>query len=325
MSSTRTDTTVLRGPAAIFFNGAVLYAGDKVEMKTTLETFQIPTAHAGPLGQRVKQIKHEITFKPVGTATAAALAALLPHTGCQPGSSAMPTTPQTVTIWPFNGKQKVQYENGFVSKMPDVLFSAVAPLFSGSCTLECIGKDNAAWSAVDKQLTLSATAAFTDTSFSLADVKTIPYTAALGSLSAPWAALRTRKGIKVGFTVPLDYESFNTDAEGIIDVLYKEGAKLSVKFEPIGVSVSDLLALLRLQGTGAGRGMEISDLCQDLAIDGGVGNPQSTLNSLQLLTAPAQFKNDLDRIPELEFVSTRTLATGGVALRDLFSIGIHTA
>ena len=324
MSSTRTDTTVLRGACAIFFNGAVLYSADKVEVKTTIETFQIPTSHAGPLGQRVKQIKHEISFKPVGAVTATALAALFPHTSCTPGASAMPATPQTVTIWPMNGKEKVQYENGFVSKMPDLLFSAVAPLFE-TVTIECIGKDNAAWSAADKQLTLSATAAFTDTSFSLAEVKTVPYAAALGALSAPWAAIKTRKGFKISSNVPLDEDTFNTDAEGIVDVLYKEGAKLNVKFDPIGVSVSDLHALLRLQGTGAERGMEIADLVHDLAIDGGVGNVQATFENLQLLTAPSQFKADLDRVPELDFVSTRTLATGGAALQDLFSIGIHAA
>jgi hypothetical protein len=324
MASTRTDTTVIRGPCAIFFNSAVLYAADKVDVKTTIETFQIPTAHAGPLGQRVKQIRHEISFTPAGAVTAGALTALFPHTSATPGASAMPATAQNVIIWPLNGKEKVQYENGFVSKMPDLLFSAVAPLY-GPCTITCIGKDNTAWSDAAKQLTLSATAAFTDTSFSLTEIQTVPYAAAFATLSAPWAAIKTKKGFKVSFNVPLDEDTFNTDAEGIIDVLYKDGASLNVKFEPIGVSVTDLHALLRLQGTGAARGMEVQDLVKALTIDGGVGFVTATFNNLQLLTAPSQFKTDTDRVPELDFVATRKLATGGVTLDALFSIGIHAA
>jgi hypothetical protein len=318
----RTDARILRGPAIVTFNGVTFWVKDEIKINTRYDLFEIVVSGLGTLDKRVQQIVTEITFTPAGeiegTTPASVFEVLYPHTACRPGASAMPSTDKSVVVWPINGKEKLTYSSGFVSKMPDLLLSAVKTVM-GQVTLTCIGTDNQAWSNAAHLFSL-ADAAFTDTSLTLASILTVPYSAALGALSDPWASIQTKDGWTLSFDVGIEPEG--VDDTGLFDWLYNGNASVSVKCKPIGIKVADLHGLMKLQGAGVARGMSILDKAQTLVITGGASNPKATIYGCTLQTAQHAYAIG-DRVPDLEFRTLRTLNAG--ALVDLFKLEVNAA
>jgi hypothetical protein len=318
----RTDATILRGPAIVTFNGVTFWIKDEIKIATRYDLFDIVVSGRGKLDERIQQIITEITFTPAGeiegTTPASVFEVLYPHTACTPGASAMPSTDKSVVVWPLNGKEKLTYSSGFVSKMPDILLSSVKTVM-GQVTLTCIGTDNQAWSNASHLFAL-ADAAFTDTSLTLANILTVPYSAALGALSAPWNAIQTKDGWVLSFDVGLDPQI--VDDIGIFDWIYNGNASVSAKCKPIGIKVADLHGLMKLQGTGVARGVSILDKAQTLVITGGASNPKATIYGCTLQAAQHAYAIG-DRVPDLEFKTLRTLNAG--ALVDLFKLEVNAA
>lgn len=316
MPISRTDSSIIRGPAIITFNSVTLYAKEDIKVRTRLDLFDIPASGYGAIDQRIKQVITEITFTPHGEVTSGILGVLFPHTAATTGASAMPATDKDLVIHPYNGKEKVTYKNAFVSKMPDLSLGATKTAF-GQVTFTAIGTNNAAWS-VSEHFAAIADAAFTDTGLSASGVKVVPYTAVLGALSAPWNSIKTKSGWTISFDVGID--PYEEDSVGIMDHIYNGQAKLSAKCNPIGIKVADLHALMAtFQGNGAARGASATGNKADLVISGGSGNLTTTLKNMILSDAPHRYGTG-DRVDELELVSVRGLTTG--AFDALFSIGI---
>lgn len=318
----RTDTSILRGPAIVIFNGVTFWTRDAIKVVTKYDTFAVAVAGLGTVDERVKQIITEITFTPAGeiegTTPASVFEVLYPHTKCTPGASAMPATDKSVVIWPLNSKEKLTYSSGFVSKMPPLTLSSVKTVL-GQVTLTCIGTEQQAWSNAAHLYTL-ADATFTDTSLTLASIVTVPYTAALGALSAPWASIQTKDGWSIDFNVPLTPQE--VDDIGIFDWTYGDESGFTVKCKPRGIKVADLHGLMKLQGAGVARGMSILDKAQTLVITGGASNPKWTGYGCLIKQAPHQYDKD-DRVQDLEFNSIRTLTSA--ALNDLFKLEVNAA
>lgn len=315
MSVIDRTTTVYRGRAIVTYDGVTLYSASPVQVKTRTELFDIPVAGIGVIDRKIKQVITEVTLTPHGEITAGILSKLFPHTSATPGSSALPATDKSLVVWPANGKEKLTYTNAFVSKMPDLMLSAVKTAL-GQVTFTAIGTKAEAWSAANHFVTL-ADDAFTDTGVAATGVKTVPYSATLGALSAPWNDIKTKSGWTVSFDVGLDAQE--EDSIGIFDYLYNGQAKISCKCNPIGLKVTDLHGLKLLQSTGAARGASGTGLKQALTITGGSGNPILVVNNCILEEAGHQYDTG-DRVNELELVTVRGLTTG--ALDALFSIGL---
>jgi hypothetical protein len=318
MTLSRTDTTLRRGPALVTYDSQTFYAAGGITARTRYDLFGIAADGFGVVDRRVSQVLTEVTFTPSGVISAGVLGKLFPHTQCNPGVSAMPATDKTLIIHPLNGKDKLTYTSAFVSKMPDLSLSAVKPAF-GAVTFLCVGGNNEAWSAAT-HLVAVADAAFTDTSLTAASHKTVPYTAALGALSAPWNAIHTRDGWNLSFDVPVEPDV--VDDTGIYDYLYTGAAVVRAKCKPIGLTVGDLHGLMLLQNTGMVRGVSIASLKQALVITGASGGVVATLNNVVIEAAPHQYKDLAHRVEELEFVGMRSLTTG--ALDALFTLSVAT-
>lgn len=316
MPISRTDSSIIRGPAIITFNSVTLYAKDDIKVKTRLDLFDIAASGYGAIDQRIKQVITEITFTPHGEVSSGILGVLFPHTAATTGASAMPATDKDLVIHPYNGKEKVTYKNAFVSKMPDLSLGATKTAF-GQVTFTAIGVNNAAWS-VAEHFAAIADAAFTDTGLSATGVKVVPYTAVLGALGAPWNGIKTKSGWSITFDVGI--EPYEEDSVGIMDHIYNGQAKISAKCNPIGIKVADLHTLMAtFQGIGAARGASATGNKADLVISGGSGNPTTTLKNMILTAAPHRYGTG-DRVEELELVSVRGLTTG--VFDALFSIGM---
>jgi len=312
----RTDTTILRGPATVTYNASVFYSAGPIQVRTYYVTFDIASSAKGNIDRRVSDILTEISFTPVGNVSATDLGNLFPHTACALGGTAVPASDRTLIVWPINGKEKITYNNAFVSKMPDLVLSATKAPY-GAVTFTAFGTNNEAWSAATHRFTYAATGAFSDTSLSATGVKTVPYTAALGALSAPWNGIQTMDGWTISFDIGM--EPSVTDDQGIFDYLYTDRAQITVRCKPVGISVADLHGLMILQDTGAARGMSILSKKQALVIAGSAGAITCTVNNMLVENAPHVY-HIRDRVEDLTFVSTRNLTTG--ALDALFTVGV---
>lgn len=308
--------SIIRGPAIVQMGGQSFYTKDDISVNLSVETFVIPCSIGGEVDERILDVMNEITFTPVGAWTTAQLAILFPYTNPIIGASIYGDTDVPVTIWPLNGKEKIVYTAGAIVKMPSIILSASkTPL--GSMTIRCIGKNNAAWSAADKRFAITATAAFEDSTFAVSAIPTIPYTLVLAGGAAPWNAIKTQDGITVDFS--LTTEPVPVDDEGKVDESIK-GLKISAKFIPVGITLTQLMAKFSVQDTGFARGISLNSRAANMTISGpAAGNPLVVLNSMALKTTAQSYSDSASklRIGEIEFISTRPNGTGA-----MFSVGV---
>jgi hypothetical protein len=300
-------TTILSGPAIVQMGAATFYTKDDIKVVTHFEQIEVNTAAYGAVGTRVKDIKTEITFTPTEWESAG-LGVLYPHTNPVAGTSMFTGTDVPVTIHPMNGLEKMVYNAGAVTKMPDLNFSAINPNPFGACTITCISSNNIAWATANSRYTLTGTSAFSDTSFLVTNMKTVVYTVAVGT--TPWDAVKTKDGVRVSFS--LETTPVETDDDGLVDLLVK-GVKVSVKFAPVGLTLAQVLTKLNVQGSGVVRGMEGSTGAVDLTITGaGTGSPLVTIENAVLVGAGQTYGYGNLRHDEIEFIATRPTGSGAL-------------
>lgn len=314
----RTDASIYRGPAFVAYDSQTYYFKGGLKAEPKQEIFTIQSDARGVIDRRLKQTLWEVTGVPTGVLSAGILTSLLPHTQCNPGASAMPATDKSLVIWPLNSKEKLTLNNAFVYKQPALSLGSTKTAL-GAITWYAIGTNNEAWSATNHIYTL-ADATFADTSLALAGLLTVPYTAALGALGAPWNAIQTKDGWEIDWNIPLTADE--VDDIGVFDYYYGEDSGFTVKCEPRGIKVADLLALMSIQGTGVSRGMSVNANKANLVISGGTGAIVATLNGCVLAGAPHVYDVG-HRIQSLEFHSVRSLTAG--ALGALYSLSIGGA
>lgn len=310
MSITR--SSIVRGPAIVQMGGQSFYSQGDIKVSLAHETFPINSSIYGKSGERLSDTTIKIAFTPVGMWTAGLLAVMYPHTNPTIGGSLFGASDTTVVIHPTSGAEKLTFSAGAVTKMPGLMLSAVETSFK-EMEITCLIKNNTDRSAADALLTLAATDAFTDTSYSLASIYTVPYSASLASLSAPWAAIETEGGFEIDFdlaTAPVTVNSI-----GMVDMSVA-GLDISVKFKPVGMTTAQVLDRLKIQGSGMARGVDISASANNLTITGGSTKPQVVINSVRLKSAPQIYGSEALRHDTLEFIATRPTAAA------MFSIGL---
>ncbi|MDD4736629.1 MAG: hypothetical protein PHP44_11060 [Kiritimatiellae bacterium] len=242
------------GPGVVFIGSTAIYSEGDIVAKPVLETFNIKTSHGGELDRRAKSRTWEIDLTPAGQISAGIITALCPWQSPLPGVSLRGSSDTNVIVWGFNGERATFYGCG-VFKMPSLSFAVDKPLF-GACTIKVLGKNNTAVDAAEKYYKLES-AAFTDSSFSLAAVLTQAYSASWGS-SSPWDAIYTDEN---GFTVDIatSWTPRYISGEGIVDYTLKfSGTSVTAKFKPINPTAAEFLTAQQLQGTQLGVSMATS-------------------------------------------------------------------
>lgn len=306
-----TRQSILRGPAIIQMGGQSIYTAGDIKVSIAPDTFRIPTAMYGDVGERLDDVKISLSFTPSGMWTNQLLAVLYPRSAALVGQSIFGETDTPAVIYPQNGKEKVTLSCAAITKMPGLKLSSTVTAMK-EVTITALIKNNADRAAADSLYTL-ADAAFSDGSFSLASVYTVPYTAALSGASAPWDNFQTEDGFEVDFDETL--EDVTVANTGTVDMTHG-GLDVSVKFKPLGMTVAQVLDRLKIQGTGVARGMDMGAGAANLTISGGSGKPQVVVNNVRLKSAPQIYGRTALRHDTLEFVATRP--TGGAS----FTIGI---
>jgi hypothetical protein len=305
---------IINGPAIITFKGASFYTAGDIELNPGISYGEINTAMHGKVDSFIDDIVAEITFTPAGQWIAEHLAVLFPYATPVIGSSIFGSTDSDVTIQTLAG-QLITWKAGAITKMPDLILSAVKPAL-GAVTIACIGENATAWSDEAKRAVVAATA-FSDASFDPADIKMAAYVAAITGASAPWDAIQTQEGWTISFDVKA--EPVKTDALGTVDMRIG-GVTASAKCIPVGISEAQLLAKLPLQGAGIARGTRLSTLGADLTITGpNVGDPIVVLKNAVMTTGQLKFGSTALRIGEIAFECAVTFTTG--VRNALFTVG----
>jgi len=250
--------SIIRGPAMITHRGLSLYTQGDITVTPNIELFDVLTSIWGKVDRRRADIIVDIEFTPVGEWEG--LSTLYPHMTPSIGSSIFGAD-EGVVINSVAG-QKITFNAGAITKLPNLVFSAVKPLL-GPMKITAIGTDDEAWTETDHRATVAAEA-FAGAGFDPAAVKTQAYSVVWGG-DAPWNDLETEEGVSVEFDMAI--QPVKIDSAGTVDMTL-ESLDVTAKFTPVGVSEAELIEFLSMQGAGVVRGSSLLDASHDLVISG---------------------------------------------------------
>jgi hypothetical protein len=304
-------SSIKRGPAIIQIGGQSIYTQGDIKVAIAQETFAIATSLYGKTGERLSDIGIKLSFTPSGMWSTGLLAVTHPHGTPVIGSSLGGASDVSCILHPTNGTEKMTFSAALVSKMPNLKFSATDPLMR-EMEITCILKNNTDRSNAAALFAI-ADEAFSDTSFDLGLIYTVPYTVSLSSSSSPWTGIETEAGVDVEFDLKTSPVKVNT--LGLVDYTLA-GLDVSVKLKPIGMTVADVLTQMKLQGSGVAIGQEIGASVNTLTITGGSGKPQAIVYNVRLKNGGQMYGNEALRHDTIEFVATRP--TGGA----MFALGL---
>jgi hypothetical protein len=123
--------------ALIQMGGQSFYAKDEIKVTPVIETFPITSSIHGKVGERKKSVSFKISFTPVGMWSTALLAVLHPNTNPTNGASIYGATDVPVVIHPVDGKEKITFSCGAITKSPGIKLTHDETLFK-QCEIECI-------------------------------------------------------------------------------------------------------------------------------------------------------------------------------------------
>ncbi len=304
---------VKRGPAIVQMGGQSFYSQGDIKVAIQPESFDIPTSAYGKVGARMKDLIAKISFTPAGMWTTAQLAVLFPWTNPTIGQSMFGSSDVPVTIHPLDGTEKMVFTAGAITKMPGIVLSPVETALK-EVEITCLVGNGLDRSNAAGLYTYTATAAFSDTSFSLASVLTVPYTATLAAVGSPWDAIQTEAGFECSF----DLKTSPVKVANVGTIDYQvSGLEISVKFKPVGLTVKQVLDRLKVQSTGVALGMDLSAGAANLTITGGASNPQVVINNVRLKDSQLLYSAEKLRHDTIEFVATRPTGSGA-----MFTVGL---
>lgn len=324
--------TIVGGPAIIQYGGTAqantFYTESDITVDVRHETVDINTSQYGRVDRAVRNVSIEVTCTPTGiwsggtTNFTDKVALLWPHISTTFGAklfSATQAAEKTLIIWTLDGA-KYTFQSAAVMRMPSLQLSGER-ILCGPMTFVCIRELATtsnyvqAWNVADTMVVESA-ASFTDSTFAASDILIDTYSAVWGSVTG-FTSIETMDGFTVDFNV--DMTPQNVDGYGTVDY-WITNVTAECRFRPIGPTLSQAIAAMKIQDTGSARGMLMSQIqATNLVISGSAaGRPKLTLYSAQLTQLPGEFGVDKNRVGECVFEaapqisgSTRTIAAIG--------------
>lgn len=318
-------TKVIKGPAYVIFDSVEIFSQGDITVDLGLDTFNVNTSTHGKVDERVRNRAISIQFTPVGEWEA--LSQLFPYGSTAHGASIF--SGKSLVIKPIAaGSNDITFHDAAVTAIPELRFSAVQTLI-GPVTFTAINVNATEWSNAAALMTLAASAAWDSTAQALVSIPGIltqAYTFAWGA-TAPWKDIKTVDGVRATFDLSLN--PLESDADGIYDMQFSELAVnimarvlagTTTTAGDTAIDESDLIAALRMQGTGVARGGSLQSMVaaqSDITLSGtGVGARFSgcALKSAQMIYAPNN-----TRYGECQWIATREVGSSG--LKPLFALG----
>lgn len=286
MATTR--QSIVRGPGTVTFKSVKFHDASGIEAELVSETSRIPSSICGDL-DTIKTDQHaRIAFTPVGTITAARLAALFPTWLQTPsiGGSVFGNTDSPLIISSTAG-QKVTFLAAALTKPPDLQLSPVKTAF-GQAELTALLANGKLPTDANSLYTVAA-AAYDDGTPSRGGLAGCHYVGTFGSLSIP----DTVDGWNV--TIEPELQPVVTDSQGTIDYTIA-AVRVRATCTPLGLTEAQILAALPAL---SGRGASIAS-ADDLVI-AATGGLTVTLKCASLVTGPLQWGATTLRAGQLGF------------------------
>lgn len=209
----------------------------------------------------------------------------------------------------------ITFYNAAVTAMPGIVGSSVQTLLD-EVTFEAFLADQQNWSDANSLFKNEASPWPGDGSFDPDNILTGPITAVWGG-TAPWNNISTKNGWRVGFEMTL--EPIEVDTVGIVTRRFS-GLVVTARAIPLGITESDLMDALYLQGSGAARGRSLG--ATGINLDLTATGVFVRLYQAALRGGPQMFSSRTDRVGELTWVATRSFSSG-IAF-PLFYVGTAT-
>lgn len=297
------------GPARCLFTPAsglaTFFTNDAFEVKLNTNRFEVQPQGYTQSDQRDSDRSVEWSLTPDGRWNTAMIAALWPYLNCVPGFS-MPTNTDRPFVAHGADAGLLTVLAAYVKKMPSITLSAKKSMIGSVGFKGILGSDMDPDDA-DSYMTYAATGGtLTDSGFSLAAIKTQPYTAAWGSVTGFGSFVG-----EDGFEVSFDVQSKEIPIDGlgsVVEVVQKVG--VMVKCKPVGPTAAQILAALKFSGSGNTLGRSHAAGASALTITGADAVAVFTSPKMSLVEAGYRFGNDVLRNGEIGFVANMNPASG---------------
>lgn len=297
--------TILQGPATIVYDGVTFHSKGDVELTINSETFEVESATAGKLDERLLDTSVEVDFTPSGEFNN--LVKLWPYngTGVLPGASIFGA--RTLVIYPATGN-KVTVLDAAVIQQPDIIMATDKTML-GPVKFFGIRADTVDMGTTDSVFTITAVGSPTLTAEDATKMFTEGATGGYTLASGASTTLDTEDGWTASF--PCEFSDVKTDGYGLLDKRFvKSGAMAKAKI--YNLTEADMAALVRMKtGQLVQRGQSLNTAAIDLIMTGRITTANVvTLHKCFVKSGGFLWSRENKRMREVEFVATRTgLAT----------------
>jgi len=293
--------SVIRGPGTVKLGTVQMFDREAIKADLKIDTFEVPVSAYGVVDTRRKDITAGVTFRPCGNLTNAILGVLFPHGTPNIGASLYGVTDVACIVHSLAG-QKITFAAAALTKMPSLKLSTNETAFSADAEITCLVKNNTARTDAASFYAIAAEA-WAGTF----DVSTIKGGVYIGTWGTGGTAVEfvTNDGWTLDFE--MQTEAQMADGIGTYDIMLK-GVTVRAKCRPLGVSESDLLGYMNLQGANSIMGGSMLS-GKDLVIACATGLTV-TLKEVALVQGPMEWGPTNLRAGEIGFVAHRAIAAG---------------
>lgn len=288
------------GPGKISHNSAVLVSKDDVSLDIEQETSPLMNQIAGEYDQIVTDAIARLRFTPSGRWSD--LATLFPFANPTIGARVFGDSDVTATLLGNNGDQFLLH-NAAVTQQPELILNVGDTVF-GQCEITGLRKNNTAPTAANSLYTPSTGETWAVPSFDPADIALGPWTCNWSGVTG-FSAFQAQDGIRV--TSQVNLTPVRLPNEGTLDMKVVS-VSYAARMKPVGVTIANIEAALRAQGTGNGIGRRMGANAADLILTGASGSV--TLKTAVLRTGQSLFGVEPLREGEYEWVTTRAFSSG---------------
>lgn len=286
-------------------SAATFFTNEAFEVKLLDKRFEVQPQGFTQADQRDEDRMVEFDVAPDGRWSAAMIAALWPYLNATPGQS-MPTNTDQPFVAHGADAALLTVLASYVKKMPSLILSAKKSLI-GSAGFRGILGSNMDPDDADSYFTYAASGGtFADSGFTLAAIKTQPYTAAWGVVTGFGSVIAEE-----GFQIDFDVQSKELALDGlgtVVEVIQKVG--VMVKCRPVGPTAAQILTALKFQGSGNAMGRSHQAGASALTITGADGINYFTSAKMSLVEAGYRFGSDVLRNGEIGWVANLNPSTG---------------
>ncbi len=289
-----------RGQCYITRSGKTILSSGDVTINKNPELFGIQGTFGGLLDERVKSIAHTVTFTHDGR-LADLLAIMFPHGSERIGQSIFSDTP--LVILDVNG-DRWTYHNAALTSIGAANLTTQGPA-GVTMTFTCLHVSTAEVISDEASLfTFDSAITFTQPVQNPDHILTDLYTAAWGA-TPPYDAMYAKDGFNLSISISTAPET--SDRRGINTMILTD-MSASVTFNPEGLEVTDIDAMLKHQGAGAKIGGSIRG-GNDLILTG--PTLIFTLKNAGLVNDNQVFSNARRRQGDVTFKAYRGANTSG--------------